>query len=74
MAGDFNASLSEHRGNAQDVLLQTAVNNNSLEYQQNGTSTFFHPNKTDNAEIDYILFNKMGRKFVKSLLWKKMQP
>ena len=54
VAGDLNASLSEHRGNAQDVLLRTAVNINSLEYQQNGTSTFFHPNKTDNAEIDYI--------------------
>ena len=71
VAGDFNASLSEHRGNAQDVLLRTAVNNNSLEYQQNGTSTFFHPNKTDNAEIDYILFNKMGRKFVKSVTVEK---
>ena len=71
VAGDFNASLSEHRGNAQDVLLRTAVNNNSLEYQQNGTSTFFHQNKTDNVEIDYILFNKMRRKFVKTVTLEK---
>ena len=53
LVGDFNASLNRQRGNAQDVLLQAAVASNSLEHQQKGVSTFFHPNKTDNAEIDY---------------------
>ena len=69
--GDFNASLRRQRGNAQDVLLQAAVASNSLEHQQKGVSTFFRPNKTDNAEIDYILFNKIGQRFVKSIYVEK---
>ena len=71
LVGDFNASLSRQRGNAQDVLLQAAVASHSLEHQQKGVSTFFHPNKTDNAEIDYILFNKIGQRFVKSVYVEK---
>ena len=71
LVGDFNASLSRQRGNAQDVLLQAAVASNSLEHQQKGVSTFFHPNKTDSAEIDYIIFNKIGQRFVKSVYVEK---
>ena len=71
LVGDFNACLSGQRGNAQDVLLQATVASNSLEHQQKGVSTFFHPNKTNNAEIDYILFNKIGQRFVKSVCVEK---
>ena len=61
LVGDFNTSLVEQKGNAQDVLLQAAVTSNSLEHQQMDASTFFHPNKTDNAEINYILSIRSGR-------------
>ena len=71
VVGDFNASLSEQRGNAQDVMLKKMVADNSLKYLQSGKSTFFHPNKTDSAEIDYILFNKAGQDFVKSVSVKR---
>ena len=72
LVGDFNASLSRQRGNAQNVLLQAAVASNSLEHQQKGVSTFFHLNKTDNAEIDYILFNKIRQRFVNSVYVEKV--
>ncbi|MEW8547951.1 MAG: reverse transcriptase family protein, partial [Candidatus Thiodiazotropha sp.] len=34
---------------------------------QNGEETFFHPNKTDKAEIDYVLFNRLGEDIVKGV-------
>ena len=55
--GDMNASLCKRKGNNQDILLEEFVRSNALCYEQAGTETFFHPNKTDKAEIDYLLFN-----------------
>ena len=68
IVGDFNASLSENRGSAQDVQFRSVVDSNSLGYLQNGISTFHHPNKSDHAEIDYVLFNRTGKKYVKSVM------
>ncbi|MEW8545673.1 MAG: endonuclease/exonuclease/phosphatase family protein [Candidatus Thiodiazotropha sp.] len=58
--GDFNASLMGRKGNEQDQQLKAFVANNSLGHLQTGIPTFFHPNKTDSAEIDYVLFNRLG--------------
>ena len=63
--GDFNASLAVNRTNIQDRQLKSMVTNNSLVCTQTGISTFYHPNKTDNGEIDYILFNETGHQFVR---------
>ena len=65
--GDFNASLAASRDSIQDRQLKAMVASNSLVYMQSGLSTFFHPNKTDNAEIDYILCNNMGQQFFSSV-------
>ena len=65
--GDMNASLVPRRGNQQDVLLRDFVDSNSLCWRQNGEETFFHPNKGDRAEIDYVLFNIIGDSLVKSV-------
>ena len=63
--GDFNASLAVNRTNIQDRQLKSMVTNNSLVCTQTGISTFYHPNKTDNGEIDNILFNETGHQFVR---------
>ena len=65
--GDMNASLVPRRGNQQDVLLRDFVDSNSLCWRQKGEETFFHPNKEDRAEIDYVLFNIIGDSLVKSV-------
>ncbi|MEW8547538.1 MAG: reverse transcriptase family protein [Candidatus Thiodiazotropha sp.] len=67
VVGDFNASLTENRSNIQDKQFKAMVTSNSLICSQSGLSTFFHPNKTDNAEIDYILCNRKGHSFVKEV-------
>ena len=67
IVGDMNASLVPRRGNQQDVLLRDFVNSNSLCWRQKGEETFFHPNKGDRAEIDYLLFNIIGESLVKSV-------
>ena len=41
------------------------VTNNSLVCTQTGISTFYHHNKTDNGEIDNILFNETRHQFVR---------
>ena len=43
IVGDFNASLKERTGNAQDRLLIDFVSKNSLGCLQSGTPTFYHP-------------------------------
>ena len=53
---DVNASLVHRKGNLQDSLLVKFVETNSLFYQQDGIETFLHPNKTDQAEIDCVLY------------------
>ena len=58
--GDMNASLKARKGNLQDTLLIDFVSQHDLSWRQNGEETFFHPNKADKAEIDYIFFNKLG--------------
>ena len=63
--GDFNGSLVQRKGNSQDLQLRMFVDSNALLNQQNGQCTFFHPNKTDKAEIDYILYNQQAEKMVK---------
>ena len=67
VTGDFNASLCERKGNLQDQMLKTFVINNSLRYRQTETSTFFHPNKKDQAEIDYFFYNRFGSEFIQSI-------
>ena len=62
--GDINASLVHRKGNIQDSLLVNFVETNSLFYQQDGIETFFHPNKTYKAEIDYVLYNKNGNDLI----------
>ena len=61
---DVNASLVHRKGNLQDSLLVKFVETNSLFYQQDDIGTFFHPNKTDKAEIDYVLHNKNGNDLI----------
>lgn len=41
-------------------MLVDFVRRHDLSWRQNGEVTFFHPNKADKAEIDYIFFNKLG--------------
>lgn len=41
-------------------MLVDFVRRHDLSWRQNGKETFFHPNKADKAEIDYIFFNKLG--------------
>lgn len=65
--GDLNASLIHRKGNLQDSLLVKFVESNSLFYQQSGKETFFHPNKSDKAEIDYILYNKSGNDLIQDV-------
>ena len=43
------------------------MDRNALCCQQHREETFFHPNKTDRAEIDYIFFSKNGENLVKSV-------
>ena len=64
MLGDMNASLCKRQGNNQDVLLENFVKSNNLFCEQNGSETFFHPNKSDKAEIDYILFNDKCKQYL----------
>ena len=45
LLGDFNASMTQRKGNSQDRMLEAFVSKNSLEYQQKGQSSFTHPNK-----------------------------
>ncbi|MEW8546334.1 MAG: reverse transcriptase family protein, partial [Candidatus Thiodiazotropha sp.] len=65
--GDMNASLCKRKGNNQDILLENFVKSNGLCCEQSGTETFFHPNKTDKAEIDYIFFNDRYKDLVKDV-------
>ena len=67
IVGDMNASLMSRKGNLQDSLLKEFVDRNALCWKQHGEETFFHPNKTDRAEIDYIFFSKNGENLVKSV-------
>ena len=60
IVGDITASLISRKGNLQDTLLRDFVDRNALYWKQHGEETFFHPNKTDRAEIDYIFFSKTG--------------
>ena len=64
---DLNASLVTRPGNQQDVPLKQFVEANRLLYKQTGENTFFHPNKHDKAEIDYILFNDLDEEVVTSV-------
>ena len=61
--GDFNGSLVQRKGNSQDLQLGMFVDSNALLNQQNGQCTFFHPNKTDKAEIDYIFYNQQKKRW-----------
>ena len=63
----MNASLCKRKGNNQDILLEEFVRSNGLCYEQAGTETFFHPNKTDKAEIDYLLFNDKCKDSVRNV-------
>ena len=67
IVGDFNASLKERPGNPQDRQLVDFVRRNSLNHLQSGTSTFYHPNKTDCAEINYVFFNERGKHLVENV-------
>ena len=53
--GDINVSLRQGKGNNQDALLKEFVDSNNLTCKQENADTFFHPNKSNRAEIDYIL-------------------
>ena len=65
--GDMNASLIPWKGNMHDPLLMDFVERNTLSWRQNGEETFFHPNKAEKAEIDYVLVNKSANKLVQSV-------
>ena len=62
--GDMNASLQQRKGNNQDTLLKDFQTSNNLHCLQKGAETFFHPNKSDKAEIDYILFDEHSKQIV----------
>ena len=61
------ASLKERKGNMQNQQFKAFVSSNSLGCLQSGTPTFYHQNKTDCAEIDYVLFNKLGGRLVRTV-------
>ena len=63
--GDFNASMVQRKGNSQDIQLRSFIDSNSLRNQQNRQCTFFHPNKTDKAEIDYDFYNQVAEDLIK---------
>ena len=67
IVGDMNASLRRINGNNQDVILENFVKSNGLSCEQTGSETFFHPNKTDRAEIDYILLNDKSKSIVRNV-------
>ena len=67
LLGDMNASLHQRKGNNQDALLTDFVVSNKLYLLQNGIETFLHPNKTDRAEIDYILSNSQSNQILKAV-------
>ena len=58
--GDLNASLTMRKGNQQDIQLKQFVDGFGLSSGQHGECTFFHPNKSDQVEIDYILYTGIG--------------
>ena len=43
------------------------MDTNDLFCSQTGIETFFHPNKTDKAEIDYIFLNSQSRHAVRKI-------
>ena len=43
------------------------MKSNGLFCEQMGSETFFHPNKTDRAEIDYILLNDKSKSIVRNV-------
>ena len=63
----MNASMISRKSNPQDTLLQDFVARQNLSWRQTGEETFFHPNKADKAEIDYVFFNKLGSKAVEQV-------
>ena len=65
--GDLNASLTMRKGNQQDIQLKQFVDGFRLSLMQHGECTFFHPNKSDKAEIDYILYTGIGADVVASV-------
>ena len=65
--GDMNASLCLRNGNNQDILLKDFLTSNNMFCVQDGADTFFHPNKSDKAEIDYIFSNKHGRQILRTV-------
>ena len=65
--GDMNASLCQRKGNSQDRQFIDFVKSNLLYTEQCGVDTFFHPNKDDKAEIDYILMNNLARHIMKTV-------
>ena len=65
--GDMNASLCLRSGNNQDILLKDFLTSNNMFCVQDGAETFFHPNKTDKAEIDYIFSNEHGRQILRTV-------
>ena len=67
IVGNFSASLMERRGNEQDHQFKAFVKSNSLGHSKSGIPTFFHPNKVDSAEIDYVLFYGLGGDLVSSV-------
>ena len=60
----MNISLQQRKGNNQDTLLKNFQISNNLHCLQKGVETFNHLNKTDKAEIDYILFDKHNKQIV----------
>ena len=62
--GDLNATM--HKGNQQDIQLKQFVDGFGLSSMQHGECTFFYPNKSDQAEIDYILYTGIGADVVAS--------
>ena len=67
IVGDMNASLKLRKGNNQDILLKNFMDTNDLFCSQTEIETFFHPNKTDKAEIIYILLNSQSRHAVRKI-------
>ena len=62
--GDMNASLHQRKGNNQDTVLKDFQTSNNFHCLQKGAETFFRPNKTDIAEIDFILFDKHSKQIL----------
>ena len=73
ICGDLNASLSRNPSKERDISLTNFVVKHYLINRQKGTATFYHENREQSAELDYILKNSLVRSISGDVFVKKDQ-